>query len=244
MSNHPDDIRPFHFKQFSLYHHKSSMKVGTDAILLGVWADVNSSETVLDIGSGCGIISLLIACRSNAIVDAVEIDFASFEESTENFKNSDFSDRLSVAQTNFIDYVKTCKREYDLIISNPPFFSNNNFKPKDSQRKDARHTDALSFEKLCDGVSKILKAEGKFCVVIPRNERIKFLEVASLFNLHLQKQLSIHPKRNQAANRFNLQLGFDTPSEVQKENIYIRENDLTFTLQFVSLLKKYYIGWD
>lgn len=244
MSNHPNDIRPFHFKQFSLHHHKSSMKVGTDAILLGVWANLESSKTVLDIGSGCGIISLLIACRSNAIVDAVEIDFASFEESKENFNNSDFSDRLSVVQTNFVDYVKRYKKVYDLIISNPPFFSNNNFKPKNSQRKDARHTDTLSFDQLCNGVSKMLKPKGKFCVVIPRNEREKILEVASLFKLHLQKQLSIHPKRNQSANRFNLQLGFEIPSEVQKENIYIRENDLTFTHQFVSLLKNYYIGWD
>lgn len=243
MSNHPNDKRPFHFKQFSLHHHKSSMKVGTDAILLGVWADVKSSETVLDIGSGCGIISLLVACRSDAVVDAVEIDFASFEESKENFTNSSFSEQLSAKKINFIDYVKTCNKEYDLIISNPPFFSNS-YKPKEQQRKDARHTDTLSFEQLCDGVSKMLKPKGKFYVVIPRNERIKFLEVASLFNLHLQKQLSIHPKRKQAANRFNLQLGFEIPSEVQKESIDIRENDLTFTPQFVNLLKDYYIGWD
>ena len=243
MSNHPNDTRPFHFKQFSLYHHKSSMKIGTDAILLGVWTDVQYSKTVLDIGSGSGIISLLIACRSNAMVDAVEIDSASVKESRENFKNSDFSERLSVVQTNFIDYVKTCKREYDLIISNPPFFSNS-YKPKEQQRKDARHTETLSFEQLCDGVSKMLKPKGKFCVVIPQNERIKFLEVASLFNLYLQKQLSIHPKRKQTANRFNLQLGFEIPSEVQKESIDIRENDLTFTPQFVNLLKDYYIGWD
>ena len=244
MAKHPKDTRAFHFKQFSLYHHRSSMKVGTDAIILAVWADTASVESILDVGSGSGIISLLLAARCNARIHAVEIDNASVEESAENFRNSAFSDRLSVQKEGFIEYVNNYSSFYDLIISNPPFFNDYSFKPEEESRKNARHADTLDFAQLCSGVSKLLTTTGKFCLVLPQSEKQHFLKMASRFHLHLQKQLNISPIRNQAANRVNLQMGFQKPEKIITENYTIRENDLTFTAQHITFLKDYYIGWD
>ena len=244
MANHPNDTRPFHFKQFSLHHHRSSMKVGTDAIILAVWADVDSADSILDIGSGSGIISMLLASRCNARIHAVETDKASVEESTDNFRNSKFNTRLSVQKEGFVEYANHCSERYDLIVSNPPFFTNHSFKPKEESRKNARHADTLGFEQLCNGVSKLMKPTGKFCLVLPESERQYFLKTASLIGLHIQKQLNIFPIRKLPANRVNLQVGFQKPKEILTENYCIRENDFTFTAQHINLLKDYYIGWD
>jgi len=244
MAKHQGDSRPFHFKQFSLFHHRSSMKVGTDAVLLGAWVDVNSVETILDVGSGSGIISLLLAARCHANIHAVDIDEASIEESSENFRNSKFSRQLSCRKIDFVEYADTCTSRYDLIVSNPPFFTNYRFKPKEKSRKNARHVDTLSTEQLCAGISKLLKPDGKFCLVFPKSEQKSFLETASRFQLHLQKQLNIFPVRNQTANRVNLQLGFKKPEKTETDDFIIRENDLTFTARHINFLKDYYIGWD
>jgi len=220
------------------------MKVGTDAILLGVWSDVDSVKSILDVGSGSGIISLLLASRSSANIDAVEIDPASVKEASENFNNSSFSKQLHIIHSDYTAYANICKKRYDLVISNPPFFVDFSFKPKEVSRKNARHSDTLDFEQLCEGVSKTLNPDGKFCLVLPKTEKEKFLRIALQSQLHLQKQMFISPKTKQPANRVNLQLGFNKRKEIQNEHFSIRENDLTFTNQFINFLKDYYIGFD
>ena len=244
MAKHSTDTSAFRFKNFSLHHHRSSMKVGTDAIILAVWAELNSIESVLDVGSGSGIISLLLAARCNAHIHAIEIDTASVEESAENFRNSKFNTRLSVQKERFEMHANTCSDRYDLIISNPPFFTNHSIKPKEESRKNARHVDTLNFEQLCSGVSKLLKPAGIFCLVLPHTEQEIFLKTASCFHLHLQKQMIIFPIKGQTANRVNMQLGFEKPKEIAIENYTIRENDLAFTAQHIHFLKDYYFGWD
>jgi len=244
MAKHPKDTRPFHFKQFSLFHHRSTMKVGTDAILLATWADIKSAQSILDVGSGSGIISLLLAVRCQAHIHAIEIDAPSVEESSENFRNSKYNNRLSVEKADFTDFAKSCGKQYDLIVSNPPFFTDYAFKPKKEARKNARHVDTLDFNTLCAGVAKLLKPEGRFCLVIPTTEYERFLDAASRFQLFLQKQLNIIPVRSQKANRFNLQFGFQKLKEIGREDYVVRENDRTFTSQHINFLKNYYIGWD
>jgi len=115
-------VKPFHFKQFSLNHHNSTMKVGTDAILLGCWCDISNAEMILDIGTGSGIIALLMAARSKAKIDAVELDKLSASEASENFSSSRYSKQLNIYNLDFNDFVKRAEQKYDVIISNPPFF--------------------------------------------------------------------------------------------------------------------------
>lgn len=220
------------------------MKVGTDAILLSAWIDLNSIKTILDVGSGSGIISLLLASRCDAVIDAVEIDTASVIESAENFKSSKFNKRLSVMQVDFVEYATSCSKLYDLVVSNPPFFTDYSFKPVEESRMNARHNEKLGFERLSENAAKLLKPQGKFCVVLPAAAETNFLKIASKFNLHLQKKMIIYPKRNKEANRLNLQLGFEKTNKIQIENFFIRENDLTFTDQYINLLKDHYIDLE
>ena len=138
------DARPFHFKHFSLYHHRSTMKVGTDAILLGRWVEVKPTDAVLDIGTGCGLLPLMLSQKGVSHVDAVDIDKASIKEATINFEASQWRDHLRAYCTDVVDF-KTDKK-YDLVVSNPPFF--NRFSKCDSERKRNLHTELRALHKL------------------------------------------------------------------------------------------------
>ena len=182
------DARPFHFKHFSLFHHRSTMKVGTDAILLGRWVEVRPEDVVLDIGTGCGLLPLMLAQKGVGQVDAVDIDLASVKEATVNFKASQWRDQLKAYCTDIVDF--QTEKQYDLIVSNPPFF--NRFSKCDSERKSrARHNDAgLSYETLCKVVCRWLKPDGRFVVVLPADMSAEFLKVAGKLGLFLYKKLS------------------------------------------------------
>lgn len=226
--------KPFHFKQFSLNHHKSTMKVGTDAILLGVWCDVNNAETILDVGTGSGIIALLMATRSKAKVDAVELDLESVREAMINFNNSPYSKRLHIFHDDLTNFAESTNHIYDIIISNPPFFSND-LMPDNPSRKAARHIDKLTHENLCKGVSKLLSKNSKFCLVIPKNQSHDFILCADKHNMNLHKQQIIYPKPNTLANRVNLEFRFEKISKVITEEMIIRNENGEHSEQY----KKY-----
>jgi len=239
MSLKKNDTRPFHFKQFSLSHHNSTMKTGTDAILLGVWTDVSNIINVLDIGSGSGIISLFIAARSNANITAVESDSASVIESSVNFASSDFADRLQVVHTNFNEYKTEVK--FDLIVSNPPFFTHDLHSP--SKRKtNARHTESLSFEQLCSGASKFMNDSARFCVVLPYTQSEVFKEVAQKSGLYPSKELFIFPRRGAEPNRINIEFKKQRTHSCKKDFFVLREENNKFTDQYKELLGNYYLS--
>lgn len=234
------DARPFHFKHFSLYHHRSTMKVGTDAILLGRWTEVKTTDVVLDIGTGCGLLPLMLLQKGVAQVDAVDIDKASIEEATVNFEASQWREKLRAFCCNIIDF-QTDKR-YDLIISNPPFFVH--FSQCDSDRKSrARHTDAaLSFETLCSVVKRLMQPDGRFALVLPARESVEFLKVADAMGLFLHKRMTIVPIAGKEPNRVNLELGFGECETVREETFVIRDADMRFTAQYNAFLKDFYLG--
>ena len=234
------DARPFHFKHFSLFHHRSTMKVGTDAILLGRWVEVRPTDVVLDIGTGCGLLPLMLAQKGVSQVDAVDIDAASIEEATVNFEASQWRDQLKAYCTDIVDF-QTDKR-YDLIVSNPPFF--NRFSKCNSERKSrARHNDAgLSYETLCAVVCRLLKPDGRFAVVLPVSVMAEFLKVAEKSGLFLRKILNIIPIEGKESNRVHLELSFGKGTEIQEENFTIRDRNKRFTPQYNVFLKDYYLG--
>ena len=234
------DTRPFHFKQFSLYHHRSTMKVGTDAILLGVWTDVQGVDKALDVGTGSGILSLFLTARSDLRVDAVELDQDSFEEARDNFDASPFSDRLTPIHADFNGFVKQSSKKYDLIISNPPFFINDR-KPEKAQKRQARHTDTLTYEQLIDGACELLNPNGRISVVLPYREGQQFIRLAAERGLFVQRQMLIFPMPCKEPNRMNLQLSF-YPNPVQQEKFIIRTEEGSFTRQYVSMLDDYYVS--
>ncbi len=233
--------QPFRFKQFSMYHHRSTMKIGTDAVLLGIWTEVKGANRVLEVGAGSGVISLLLASRNaESKIDAVEIDEDSCVEAGENFANSPFAERLRVLKDDFNAFVAVNKTKYDLIVSNPPFFVND-MKSTDPKKKLARHTGTLSYEQLVRGVVEILNEKGKFSLVLPYSQRRNFLNICTRNGLWLQKELLIFPKPCKEPNRVNMQLGFEKKSLIS-EKFIIRNEDGSFTQMYLKTVGDYYIS--
>src|SRR5690554_276025 len=177
-------MKPFHFKEFSIEQDRCAMKIGTDGVLLGAWVSLESDPfLILDIGSGTGIIALQLAQRSNAeTIDGVEIDENAYEQCVDNFENSPWSDRLFCYHASLAEFVEEIDEEYDLIISNPPFYSED-YKTENKSRDTARFNDSLPFDALIESASKLLSKEGVFAIIIPNKEERRFIEIASHVNL-------------------------------------------------------------
>jgi len=235
------DNRPFHFKKFSLLHHQSTMKVGTDAMLLGSWVDISTSKQILDIGTGCGIIALLLAQRSNASIDAVEIDELSAKEARLNFEISPWNDRLKCYHTDVKRFTEIIGKKYDLIITNPPFFTSG-FKTKTARRNLARHTDTLDFESLIRIAGFLLTEEGVFALVLPYTEGMQFIEIAEKHDFHLSKLMEIIPTFGKDCNRLNMVFTKTKPQNIVKETFTIRNSDGEFTDQYNFQLRDFYLG--
>lgn len=170
---------------FAIQQDRCAMKVGTDSVLLGAWCPIeNNPFSVLDIGAGTGILSLMIAQRSNAEqIDALEIDEDTYEQCVENFENSPWGDRLFCFHAGLDEFVKEPEDEYDLIISNPPFYAED-YKSENEQRDLARFQDALPFENLIEAADLLLSENGIFAVIIPYKEEEKFINMCAEVELY------------------------------------------------------------
>lgn len=219
------------------------MKVGTDANLLAIWADLRDVKLALDVGTGCGIIALLVASRSTASVDAIEMEPDSAKEAAINFYESPFAQRLNLIQDDFIHYAAGQAPSYDLVISNPPFFIND-FRPEDQKWRFARHGDRLNYRQLCISTANILKPDGRFCLVLPYIESKTFLKIAAENGLFLNRQMVIFPKRGALPNRVNMEYSFRQTQHPVTEKFIIREEHNIYTQQFIQFMKDYYIGLD
>ena len=234
------DARPFHFKHFSLFHHRSTMKVGTDAVLLGRWVEVKPDDCVLDIGTGCGIMPLMLAQKGVRKIDAVELDESSVKEAEINFSASQWREKLCVYNAD-IRYFTSSER-YDLIISNPPFFINS-YKSETNRKNMARHTDdSLSFAELCASASRLLDDDGRFAVVLPLTESVEFLKEAEKNGLYQSKRMEIIPVEGKQPNRVNLELKKTFSERIDIERFVIRGTDDRFTVQYNDFLKDFYLG--
>ena len=161
------------------------MKISTDGVLLGAWCPINNHPfSALDIGAGTGILSLMLAQRSNAEqIDAIEIDENAYEQCVDNFENSPWSDRLFCFHAGLDEFMDEPEDEYDLIISNPPFYSED-YKTDNEQRDLARFQDAMPFEDLVEAAHLLLSENGIFAVIIPFKEEEKFIALAKDFELY------------------------------------------------------------
>ena len=207
----------FDFKQFRIEQQKAAMKVGTDGVLLGAWAPVADAKRILDVGTGTGLVALMLAQLSEAQIDAVEIDDLAFEEAKYNFEHSVWSDRLQVFHADFLAFADTFSDSYDLIVSNPPFFINS-LKTCDPALAVARHNDSLSFDQLITGARKLLSSTGRLCVVIPFTSCVEFRGSARLAGFCLRKQTNVIPKTGKAPKRvlleFTIEKGYPTDNEI------------------------------
>ena len=169
------------------------MKVGTDSVLLGAWVEPANSKRILDIGTGSGILACMMAQKSSAQIDAVEIDEASAQQANENCNASPWSDRLTVFHSSIQSFVESTNNQYDLIVSNPPFFRDALQNPS-ATKTQARHAVSLSFEDLLSCTKKLLLPEGILAIILPVNEAEFFCEVAKSTGLFLNDVLRVRAK--------------------------------------------------
>lgn len=233
--------KPFEFKNFKIDQDRCAMKIGTDGVLLGAWASLeNQPFSILDIGAGTGILSLMMAQRSNAeLIDALEIDDNTYEQCVENFEQSPWGDRLFCYHASLEAFVDEIEDQYDLIICNPPFYSED-YKTKNSQRDLARFQDAMPFENLIESASKLLSNKGTFSVVIPYKEENHFIEIALKFGLILNKVLHVKGTPDSEIKRSFMAFSF-RESEIIKDLITIEVGRHEYTPEYINLTKDFYL---
>jgi tRNA1Val (adenine37-N6)-methyltransferase len=235
-------LSKFHFKQFSVQQEKSAMKIGTDAVLLGAWCPIdNNPFSILDIGAGTGILSLMLAQRtSTEQIDAIEIEEAAYEECVENFENSPWSDRLYCYHAGLDEFVDDPEDEYDLIISNPPFYSED-FKTQNLTRDLARFQDAMPFEELVEAADLLLSENGIFAVVIPYKEEEHFIELCADVELFPIKITRVKGSHTTPIVRSLLAFKrFEIPTLTDNE-LVVEINRHEYTDEYINLTKDFYL---
>ncbi|MEE1233560.1 MAG: methyltransferase [Phocaeicola sp.] len=227
----------FKFKQFTVYHDKCAMKVGTDGVLLGAWCAVAGARRVLDVGTGTGLIALMIAQRSEARITALDVDAAAVEQARENCSASPWAERIDVEQADFCSYRSDAL--FDCIVSNPPYFVEDVHCP-DKQRNMARHTAGLTFSSLLERVGVLLSDEGRFSVVLPTMAVADFVYQAMRHQLYLSRRTQVCTKLGVQPKRTLLEFS-RVEKTCQESLLTIESEHHKYTPEFVELVKDFYL---
>ena len=226
----------FKFKEFSIIQEKSAMKVGTDGVLLGCWLTCEKANSILDIGCGTGLITLMLGQRNlNSNITGIEIDKIASQEAQLNISNSDWEARIVIKHTSLQNFIP--KLKFDLIVSNPPFFS-----PNESQksRDIARHTNSLSFEELIGSTARMLSEKGIFSVIVPKNAEEYFCKIASVHNLYRNRVCYIKGNMTSVVKRVMVEFSF-IKSIVLYEYLTIEKSRHDYTDEYIQLCKSFYL---
>lgn len=229
----------FRFKQFVVYQDRCAMKVGTDGVLLGAWADVSSAHSILDIGTGTGLIALMVAQRSEAKVTAIEIDVEASLQAQENVDRSPWNNRIEVKNQSLQEFAQSA-RKYDHIISNPPYFNQSLKSPKEG-RTMARHTDSLSYEDLLKGVVSLLDEQGVFSVILPYSEKETFVAFSERYGLYPFRIMKVLPTPTSTPKRFMAEFAFSSTSCEELEMVIESEGRHQYSEAYKQLTEEFYM---
>lgn len=235
-------MKPFRFKEFSVSQDRCAMKIGTDGVLLGAWANPKEALSIFDIGTGTGVIALQLAQRSSAEnIDALEINSDAFEQCVDNFEQSDWGDRLFCYHASLQEFVKEVDEKYDFIISNPPFF-NSTYKEGaiSDKRALARHSESLPYSVLLESTSKLLAEKGECAFIIPFEEEILFLTIALENNLFPNRITRVKGTEDSSIKRSLLQMSFQETKPIIDELIIEKERHV-YTGKYIELVKEFYL---
>ncbi len=255
----------FKFKQFTIHQDRTAMKVGTDGVLLGAWAPIApTANKLLDIGTGTGLIALMLAQRltqytmQNAKctiyaeksnlwrenhelkIDAIDIDLSSIEQATENIKNSPFALYVTTHHTSLQEHTTTEK--YDAIMCNPPYFVTS-LKCPDASRTQARHTDTLSFDDLLQHSARLLNSEGSLSVILPINEGHQLIELAPKYEFTLTQLVHVHPTPTSEPKRLLMHFIKQSTknSSILNSKLTIELARHQYTPEYIALTKNFYL---
>jgi tRNA1Val (adenine37-N6)-methyltransferase len=232
----------FYFKQFSVKDDRSTMKLGTDAVLLGIAADITNVRNILEIGTGCGIIALILAQRSEAEIDALEIDEESVIQAKENVAASSWKERIKVIHSSLQDFTPEDHKKYDLIISNPPFFSGT-FKSHKTKRNIARHHELLTFDELIGISGGLLNDDGSLWVILPVKESLEFISKAEPYGFFVHFMMKIIPKVGKEYNRVILEMKKEEISGIRFKTLTHWEADGDWSEDFKRFTREFYVDF-
>ncbi len=232
--------KPFRFKQFTIQQDKAAMKVGTDGVLLGAWVKFNNPQTILDIGTGTGLIALMLAQRSDAAqIDALEIEANAYEQAVDNFENSNWADRLFCYHASLKEFAEEIDETYDLIVSNPPFYTDT-FVSSDEKRKTSRFEQSMPFKELIELSSKLLTEMGQLAVIIPHKEESYFLELAKKNKLFLNRLTRVKGTETTEIKRSLMQFSkIEKAAEIGE--LILETNRHQYTDAYKQLISDFYL---
>ena len=231
----------FSFKQFTVRQEKAAFRVTTDSVLLGAWADLNGAERIIDIGTGTGLLALMVAQRCGALITALEPDFPSFEEARINVADSPWGSKISLVNCAVQDYVPEDGVLYDTVITNPPFFRGSLRNP-DIRKAKARHDLSLNPEELLTAADRLLTREGKLQLVLPLTEGTLFMKSAEIYGFFCHRILRVKPNPATAVRRVLLTLE-RSPSGTPEDSTLLIENGVRhdYSDEYRALTSDFYL---
>ena len=228
----------FAFKQFTVRHDHCAMKVGTDGVLLGAWTDLSHSRRILDIGTGTGLIALMLAQRCmDARITAIDLDSAAVEQAQENIQASPWKDRIEALQQDICTYPPN--GTFDTIVSNPPYFIDS-LKCPDGQRSTARHTDTLDADRLIGKVSELLTSDGRFSIILPAEQTEDLIRVASEKGLHPSRQTWVITRPGLSPKRIIMEFR-KIPVTLQPDELVIELERHVYSEEYIALTQEFYL---
>lgn len=228
----------FRFKQFTVWHDRCAMKVGTDGVLLGAWAGTGQSKQILDVGTGTGLIALLLAQRNpEARITALEIDEAAASQAEDNVAHSPWADRIEVVCNDF-HFFQT-EKKFDLIVSNPPYFVDALNCP-DKQRNLARHACELNYELLFSRSAHLLWEQGSVSIIIPAEVERLVIDTAWKYKLYPDRRLRVFTKPGKPCRRVLLSFSFQE-RECTEEELCIEVVHHQYTPEYIALTRDFYL---
>lgn len=241
--------KPFTFKQFTVHQDRCAMKIGTDGVLLGAWVSLmGKPDRILDIGTGTGVIAMQLAQRGSAeTIDAIEIDVNAFEQCANNFESSPWSERLFCYHAAIQEFASEIDDTYDLIISNPPFYSEN-YKPEEKARDTARFNDALPFQHLVVCAAHLLSDRGMFAVILPKKEECEFIQLAQETGLYPKRICRVRGSISSEEKRSLLEFSYlpedkqGLKKEIKIESLTIETDRHKYTEDYIQLVKDFYLN--
>lgn len=231
----------FKFKQFTIFHDRCAMKVGTDGVLLGAWANINNCRTGLDIGTGSGLIALMLAQRSKDIsIEAIDIESSAIEQAMINIKPTNFAQRINCTEISLQNFYLKTKMQYDLIISNPPFFSQS-LKSSNAARTAARHTDSLQMGELIKISSTLLSKNGRLSMIYPFDYKAGILDRAKENGLFITRFTNVYPTKMSNPKRILVEISRDE-SRLVESDLVIETERHKYSDEFTQLVKGFYLN--
>lgn len=229
----------FSFKQFTVYHDRCAMKVGTDGVLLGAWADCSNTSRIVDVGTGSGLIALMLAQRTDAQIDALDIDKNACEQAEFNFHHSKFNQQLQIYHTNILNFKPT--HSYDLVVSNPPYFINSLQSP-DKSRSLARHSTHFDFSLFIHAVHGLLSDSGRLSLILPASTYESIEPIMKDKNLFLTRKAFVRPLENLPPKRLLLEYS-KIKTETLISDFYIEKSRHNYSDAYKELTKEYYLNF-